>query len=429
MIEIIEGRGVGAGKSYYACMRMISHLSQGGTVFASDTFGLKWDASARLCESRYGVIIEREQFQVFEEGDIKRLHEVTPQGTPELPVLIVVDECHGELNARDWNDQSKKAFFKWLTQSRHDDNDVIFISQSAHNIDKQVARLVTYISRVRNMRNFKFPGIGQWPLRQFVVNRFDQDGKTLLERKWIWHDTGIFGCYESKVMRGSHKRLNAAAIPRKQLKKPTLQKNNMAKFIIIAVIACALLAFWMLRNSPLLGGEEKNAKQPPPKEEKQEVSPPYMKSSKAAVSLRADSQLGAYDVFAEELRAQINDNMIRTDKGEYTVGRMSNHGLVVGIDNRVVRVIQPDARVAFIIAEDRTQQREHHVTTNTEAVKKEEPPAASEPPPPEKESKKVLVGGTVRNGKLIPFYGNEYTPSEAARAGVDQKTGGRPAGL
>jgi hypothetical protein len=206
MIEIVEGKGVGAGKSYYVACRIIEQLSKGGTVCASDTFGLKWDAVKALVVERYGVELQEGQYRVFAEDDVPRLHEVTPQGTEECAVLVVVDECHSKLNARDWNDSSKRPFFNWLTQSRHDDTDVMFISQHSANIDKQIARLVTYVRRIRNMANWKIPGIGNWPLKQFVINTLDSDGKTSLEKKYVWHDKGIFACYTSKVMKGRHRR-------------------------------------------------------------------------------------------------------------------------------------------------------------------------------------------------------------------------------
>lgn len=376
MIETIEGRGVGAGKSYYACMRILAHIAQGGTVYASSTFGLNWEASAKLIYQRWGVVPESDQYHVFDEGDIKRLHEVTPPGTPDMPVLIVIDECHGELNARDWADASKKAFFKWLTQSRHDDNDVIFISQSAHNIDKQIARLVTYISRVRNMRNFSFPGIGKWPLAQFVVNRFDQDGKTLLDRKWFWHDKGIFGCYESKVMRGSHRRINGVGVPKKQLQKKAAAPNNMAKIILVIVLALAAFAWWRFSSKKEVKPPEPPATQIPaaaPQAKGDErPAPPHLRTGRQGVQLR-EGELLAYDVFPETLRA-VSRYEVRTDEGEYRIGRMSKRGLVVAINDEVVRIVQPDGRLGFIVADAKTQ-------AGTAAAKPVATPAPEVPAP------------------------------------------------
>jgi hypothetical protein len=241
MIEIVEGRGVGAGKSFYVCGRIIDHLAVGGSVCASDTFGLKWDACVKLVAKRFGVMLEADQYRTFSEDDVPRLHEVTPQGTPECPVLVVVDECHTKLNARDWADKSKREFFNWLTQSRHDDNDCMFISQAAANIDKQIARLVTYIQRARNMTTWKIPGLGKWPLKQFVISTYDSDGRTCLEKKWVWHDKEIFACYESKVMKGRHKR-SGEVIAKRKLQKANAEKTSPMFKILLVVIPLLLVA-------------------------------------------------------------------------------------------------------------------------------------------------------------------------------------------
>jgi hypothetical protein len=247
MIEIVEGKGVGAGKSYYAATRIVEHFSRGGTVFASDTFGLKWEEAAAFVERRYGVTPVREQYSVFSEDDVPQLHTVTPQGTDECPVLVIVDECHTKLNARDWADRNKRDFFVWLTQSRHDNNDVMFISQNAHNIDKQVARLVTYIRRARNMATWKIPGLGKWPFKQFIFTTLDSDGKTVLEKQWVKHDKEIFAIYESKVMKGRHKRLGPV-IPKHHLAKVTCTNKTMFKPLLIIAPLIIIFCIWKFSN-------------------------------------------------------------------------------------------------------------------------------------------------------------------------------------
>ncbi len=240
MIETCEGKGVGAGKSFYVAGRMLEHIAKGGTVFASDSFELKWGdewggekAPARqLIRDRWGVEPHADQYQTFPETDVKRLHEVTPQGTDECPVLLVIDEAHTQLNARDWADRDKRPLFDWLTQSRHDNNDVLFITQNAHNLDKQIARLVTYIRRCRNMANFG----GVWPLKQFVVSTLDADGKTCFGRRWYWHDQAIFGAYVSKSQKGKHKRLGVTIPPRKLTKVKANSKNMKFLLLLIPVL-------------------------------------------------------------------------------------------------------------------------------------------------------------------------------------------------
>jgi len=217
MIEIVEGRGVGAGKSYYVVTRVLPYVADGGTVYYSDTLELFPEKIVALCEQRFGVVVELDQFHSVSRDDVWRIHEVTPPGTDDCPLLIVLDEAQRALNARDFNDKKKRALFDWACESRHDSNDLIFISQSALNIDNQIRRLCTYITSVRNMKTFVLGGI-KWPFAQFLIHIKDGDGKTTMKKDLIWHDKAVFGCYRSKSMGGAHKRL-MGAIGRKKLKK------------------------------------------------------------------------------------------------------------------------------------------------------------------------------------------------------------------
>lgn len=337
MIEIVEGKGVGAGKSYYVATRIISFLASGGSVWASATFGLDLDETRKLIRDRYGVEIEDDQWHVFPQDQISTLHEVTPIGTADCPILIVIDEAQGELNARDWADKHKRAFFLWLTQSRHDDCDLIFISQSALNIDKQIARLATYIIRVRNMSNFSFPGLGKWPFKQFVVGRYDQDGKTFLgPRLWLWHDKGIFKCYSSKVMRGAHKRFSSTAVPRKKLQK-TKPKSRMFKVIILVVLLlCGFVGyrFYVYQNPP-----------------EQVVAIVPGEKSKSSASPSLGNSLPAVSVRAEVFRGQSGDEFLITDRGFYCVGKLCADGFVKSIGDHMALIITPDHRSIYVLGE------------------------------------------------------------------------------
>src|ERR1700730_10928713 len=106
MIEIFEGFGVGAGKSYYVVTRLLDHWRAGGTAYVVDTMCIKWDECKKLVERKYGLLLEDSQYSSVSEEALVRIHEHTPPGSPECPVVIVADECHGKLNARDWADKS-----------------------------------------------------------------------------------------------------------------------------------------------------------------------------------------------------------------------------------------------------------------------------------------------------------------------------------
>lgn len=330
MIQTVEGKGVGAGKSYYVTTQILQYLSEGGTIFASSSFVLDWDASAALVLERYGVEIERDQWNSFEQTDVWKLHEITPPGTDEKPVLIIIDEAHTALNARDWADKAKRPFFDWLTQSRHDNNDLIFISQSAANIDKQIARLVTYIIRVRNMANFEFPGIGKWPFKQFVVSRFDQDGKTLMRKNWISHDKKIFGCYRSKSCGGSHRRLNAAVAPRKLRKRKT--RSPMVKYVFVIMLALCAFTVYRFTNTKAVAGTVAVAAT---------AAPASNASNAKALPVQYVGEGWRGCQFPEGGAA-----WLRTDAGLYMVGHACKFGMVEGIE-------WPNKRESYAVAKVR----------------------------------------------------------------------------
>jgi len=390
MIEIVEGKGVGAGKSYYVCTRILAHLRLGGTVCASDTFGLNW---SQVCEYALrewdGLELEEDQYRVFAEADVPRLHQVTPMGTPELPVLVVVDECHTKLNARDWADNTKRPFFNWLTQSRHDDNDVIFVSQSAANIDKQIARLVTYVQRCRNLATWKILGFGKWPFKQFLVATLDSDQKTILEKRWLKHDTKVFACYESKVMKGKHTR-NGEVVAKRQLKKrPKEQIKRKATMfpklllfgapIVLAVCGWKAYGQFQRAKNPTMPGR-------PPVPQHQQPAVPLPRPARAPaiqapgpVIVREEWRaitggLGvAVRVGAGTMRAS-EPLRLRTAQGLYVVGELSGHGIVEEIrwpnrgESMAVARCRNGEAVTFVLAEFHVAPQNKALTTNEAPV-------------------------------------------------------------
>lgn len=70
-------------------------------------------------------------------------HPLFPQGNPN-PIdeskngLLVLDECAGFLNSREWKDKDRTALIHWLAQSRKNGWDLLLIAQGASMIDKQV---------------------------------------------------------------------------------------------------------------------------------------------------------------------------------------------------------------------------------------------------------------------------------------------------
>jgi len=339
MITIVAGKGVGSGKSYYVATRIVTHLAAGGTVVITDNYGLKMEGMREYIARKYGVIIEDSQVIQVPAKDTLRIPELTPAGTDELPVLIVVDEVQDALNARDWADANKRPLFSFAAQSRHDSTDFIFISQHEHNIDKQIGRLATFVIRVRNLNGYKLPGLGTVSFRYFLVNTYDQDGKTHLDRQFLRHDVGIFGAYESKVKRGSFERLGIAE---KRLLNKAPKKRNMWKVIVCFIVGVSGVGFLALKGSSLVPGVKTAEVKPV------QLVNPLAGKNVAQPEKHADKPR-PYDVISEQFRGSDYRTYLRTSTNTYEVGHMSSHGFVLGIRANVVKIAGMD-RPLYVVA-------------------------------------------------------------------------------
>ena len=350
MIEIVQGQGLGAGKSYFVTAeRVVPHMIRGGTVFCTSNFELRWPEFKKYVLERYGLILEDRQYNPVDASDTWRIHEITPPGSEDCPVLIILDECHAQLNARDWADPKKRAMFDFCTQSRHDDTDLIFISQNAHNIDKQVARLATFIWNIKNGQSLPAMLLAflPWFKNRFLVNQYGQDGKTQIDKKFITKDKRIFGIYVSKTMRGSHKRSSQEAVKKLQLQK-VKKKMKLLPTLLIGGLLLALCAggkmIYDFKNKGLTGAV---AKAPDVQSKAETVTAPLSKPAAPPADC-----CGSYDIVSEQLRGTDYQTYLRTDQATYLKGQMSPRGFVVGIQGLTARLENAKGRTVFVVAQD-----------------------------------------------------------------------------
>ena len=226
MIEVYTGR-LGSGKTYAAVRRTIEYLSSGGTVCTN--IALKWEVLAATCKARYGVEVVESQVVVLEEAQIGEFHKHTPAGSPESPVLVIIDEAQIYLNARDWASASRELL-SFLCQSRKVHTDVIFITQSEFNIDKQILRLVQYIWRFRNMENWLLFGRKLSWCHVFRAVQFDYDGKTELSAHWVPKESWVYESYNTFQLLRTFERSGA-------VKKVELKKVKKGDFRYLAYVS------------------------------------------------------------------------------------------------------------------------------------------------------------------------------------------------
>lgn len=200
MITIIEGR-IGGGKTYSAVSQIAHHLAAGGVCWTN--IELNWAGIERYCVDRYGVDIQPEQYrQMVREATMDWYREIG-WGTSEMNVLVVIDEAQLYYNSRNWQRTQEKhpQMLSFLTQSRKARVDVVFITQSATNIDRQFRILADFVYSFRDMQKLTMPIIGgRWPFPQFLKITRDAMTDEIVGREVVWKDKRIYGCYNTNAM-------------------------------------------------------------------------------------------------------------------------------------------------------------------------------------------------------------------------------------
>jgi len=241
MIEVYEGR-LGGGKTYHAVQRMCKYFASGGVVCSN--IALKMDNVRAYLRDRFDWEYKDGQFLYLEDEQINQFYRHTPGGSPDCPSLVVIDEAHIWLNARDWANVLREMLI-FLSQSRKCHTDIIFISQSALNLDKQIMRLVQFIWRFRDLKKLKISELGiGWPLNQFLSVQYDYDGKTVLDKRFEMKDTGVYDLYNTFTLLRTFPRLEGHTVGAGGTIKGKRKKRIMKLAIMAAVIIGLLWLAW-----------------------------------------------------------------------------------------------------------------------------------------------------------------------------------------
>jgi hypothetical protein len=108
--------------------------------------------------------------------ELGELFSLRLRGRGEGRGVMVLDEAHYWLNARNWGADDREAIVTFFTQHRKLGWDVYLIVQDAEMIDKQVRRLIEFHVELKNLRRVKVC-LGLLPLSP--VNLFLAN--------WWWH--------------------------------------------------------------------------------------------------------------------------------------------------------------------------------------------------------------------------------------------------
>lgn len=168
----------GSSKSLHVTAEIVKNLKKGRNVIANLYFNdtlvknckghfiplnnlelvenaFRFDRNCRLSEHEkayYSYILGLYNFA-------ENFHYKNAQGDfYEHQTLLIIDECQNVFNPRKWNRNDRLLWVEFFTIHRHLGYDVILISQSEKNIDKQILRIVQTIVEHRNVREYKLFG-------------------------------------------------------------------------------------------------------------------------------------------------------------------------------------------------------------------------------------------------------------------------------
>lgn len=199
MIAIYEGK-IGGGKTYLAVCRILAHLARGGTVFTN--VELKPEGCAAYLRKYHGVELEDDAIRILDEAESWDFHKYLRAGR-ELNTLCVIDEAHLWFNARDHSvtAATKRELITFLSQSRKLKVDVIFIVQSAENLDAQFRRLAQEIWRMKDLQRFRVPLVNiAYPWPHTLAFRLDNGNFQIMEKKLLKRNEDIFNAYNTNAL-------------------------------------------------------------------------------------------------------------------------------------------------------------------------------------------------------------------------------------
>ena len=338
MIEIFEGR-LGGGKTYSAILRIESHLSRGGHVYTNVELFAQQLVTRLLEKGWEGVGPDQVHFIRSEE--IARFYEVVPIGAKELPVLVVVDEAHIWLDQRSFNKKELDQLFFFLTQSRKQNTDIIFISQNKKNLDARISRLVQYVWTFRDMRRWRLPFFYvKWPFPHLVQTCWDYDGRTILLKKWLVWDAGIYKCYNTDAMLSDVARAGVVENKKVVRKNPALLW--VRKHMRILILLCPIMiGIGLWRLVPIW---ENLHKKPAPASVA--ASPVPLGRQVPVIHRERLISEGGWCSIGKEVTVY----PLETEDGEYETGKPCAYGLVRNVDGRTVFIAGWDGHPVVVVA-------------------------------------------------------------------------------
>lgn len=246
-LEIFDGLPR-QGKTYSSMyLRILPHLAKGGFVVTN--IEVKPEGIGKYIKARYGKVWNPDRLKILTADQCVHFFRHVPTGTADCPTLVILDEIHLWFNARDWQKSDGKEVggretFNMATQHGKFFLDIVLISQHVSNIDGQFLKLVSALTRFKDLKHWKVLGI-PWMRYcgfRFLATHYDSTGKNKKSppRTWMRFDPLVGDTYNTlAVLKGGEVMAGNGTVQREELPvDPEAAKTaaKLRKMLVVAVI-------------------------------------------------------------------------------------------------------------------------------------------------------------------------------------------------
>lgn len=205
MISVITGK-IGGGKSLFALTHAVEKLAKGGCVVSN--LALDEIEVDQYLWANYRRRLSHGQIRYHDFEEEPEFHHKIPFGTPQLPVLVICDECQLYYNAAQASQLQAKylKLVSFLTQSRKCSVDVVFVTQHDTTIWAQFRHQALFGYKCRDMRVVSLPFVGQLPMLGLSWVKYDMISGEIMERGRTPLSPRLFKLYDTRQMYDSQMR-------------------------------------------------------------------------------------------------------------------------------------------------------------------------------------------------------------------------------
>jgi len=209
MIYLYYGK-VGDGKTYHVVNRELLPALLSERKIYTNIEGLSLpNISTHLSLLYTDVVSKIIHIDPYNKDAVRNIYKTAEHGS-----LIIIDESHDYWDSRDYKNTDKE-FLDWLSKSRHQGYDVVFITQSPKRLEANIVRLCNFAYQIKNI-GF----IGKLVKSFYVVHCRQSPNDAIVSTFRGRYNPAIFSLYSSfivSVQKSSKIRINSGLLGGKAL--------------------------------------------------------------------------------------------------------------------------------------------------------------------------------------------------------------------